>query len=130
MPVSRGYPKESATAGVTPTIGVSASASVADSQSQVVLDTSGIENSIGNLVTALTETSKDVISWLLITTGQALVILAGDYKAYFDLSAYSGSILKVAADATAILKVYGDLSIDNSADFRMDNLSNITIKGN
>ena len=128
MPVSRGYPKGSEAVGATAGAdGLAASAS--ESEIQAAIDTSGIEAAISDVVTALVATSKDILTGLYMSSGQALVVLAGDYKAYFDLTAYSGSILKVAADATAILKTYGDLSIDNSAEFRMDNLSHITIKG-
>jgi hypothetical protein len=130
MPVSRGYPKGSAaaTTGVVGGLGTTGGA-ISAGEAAATVDISAVVDGLRDIAESMAETPKEVITGLYLSSGQALVVLAGDYKAYFDLTAYTGSILKVAADATAILKIYGDMSIDNSAEYRMDNLSHITIKG-
>jgi hypothetical protein len=125
MPVSRGYPKGSGAVAPVATDGLSGGDS--SQSAQTAFDSSSIVSGLADIVAGLVEVPKEVMTALALSSGQGLVVLANDYRAYFDLTAYSGSILK--AMNTGILMVYGQLAADNGSTVYLDNGATITIKG-
>jgi hypothetical protein len=130
MPVSRGWPKGSG--GTTGGTGGSAGGSGGGSSAEAAqVDISSLVSAVTDITSALNtgQTPKEVMTNLNLYSNEGLVVLAApDYRAYFDLTAFSGSILKVMNTGT--LKVYGDLYIDNGSTTYFDNGSTITVKGN
>ena len=95
---------------------------------------SGIEEGLRDIANAIYDSStaeipKEVVQNLFLVAGQALVVLAADYRAYFNLTAYSGSQVEVVANASAILKIYGNFNLDNDAVFNMHNEGILNRKG-
>ena len=129
MPVSRGWPKGSG--GTTGGAGGSGGGSGGGSSAEAAqVDISSLVSAVADITSALNtgQTPKEVMTNLILYSNEGLVVLAApDYRAYFDLTAFSGSILKVMN--TGILMIYGDLTTDNGAAIYVDNGGNLTMKG-
>ena len=85
------------------------------SSSSVTIDLTLVESLLSDIVDAIsagtstgTSTKPEVITDLYLYSNQALVVLAGDYKAYYDVTTYSGAIVRVLGSVAAN---YGTMDI-------------------